>query len=352
MQPVRHEGKPASITIDLLFIQSAQNNDFIRVNADRGGNLALDKRRGAKTTGRAIRYPLTIQPLTTPTSTPANSANLSRLISDLVEIWHKHHGINLKASNTISRLRNLCAALGNPVADQFKAELFSNYRAKRLKEGISANNLNREHAYLRAVFNELKRLGFWQKENPLNSVRQFKISERELSYLTLEQIQILLNELSKSKSIDTLFITKICLSTGARWSEAEELRVTQIRDGMIHFTDTKSGKNRSVPIEDRLFLDLVNIAKKSLSGRLFKRSYDAFREGIKRIGLDLPQGQLTHVLRHSFASHFMINGGNILILQKLLGHSSLAMTMRYAHLAPGHLQEAKKLNPLARLTVG
>jgi hypothetical protein len=41
-----------------------------------------------------------------------------------------------------------------------------------------------------------------------------------------------------------------------------------------------------------------------------------------------------HALRHTFASHFMMAGGNILTLQKLLGHSTLTMTMRYAHLAP------------------
>ena len=56
---------------------------------------------------------------------------------------------------------------------------------------------------------------------------------------------------------------------------------------------------------------------------------------------------MTHVLRHSFASHFMMNGGNILTLQKILGHSTLAMTIRYAHLAPDYLDEARKLNPLA-----
>ena len=58
---------------------------------------------------------------------------------------------------------------------------------------------------------------------------------------------------------------------------------------------------------------------------------------------------MTHVLRHTFASHFMMNGGNILALQKILGHSSLTMAMRYAHLAPDHLQEATALNPLAML---
>lgn len=65
--------------------------------------------------------------------------------------------------------------------------------------------------------------------------------------------------------------------------------------------------------------------------------------------IDLPEGQLTHVLRHTFASHFMMNGGNILTLQRILGHSSLQMTMRYAHLAPDHLQEARQHNPLAIL---
>ena len=43
----------------------------------------------------------------------------------------------------------------------------------------------------------------------------------------------------------------------------------------------------------------------------------------------------------------MINGGNILVLQQILGHQSINMTMRYAHFAPDHLEEAAKLNPLA-----
>nr|WP_232298373.1 tyrosine-type recombinase/integrase [Erwinia typographi] len=39
-----------------------------------------------------------------------------------------------------------------------------------------------------------------------------------------------------------------------------------------------------------------------------------------------------HVLRHSFTAHFMMNGGNILVLQKILGYSDISMTLRYAHL--------------------
>jgi hypothetical protein len=46
----------------------------------------------------------------------------------------------------------------------------------------------------------------------------------------------------------------------------------------------------------------------------------------------------------------MMNGGSILSLQRALGHHSLAMTMRYAHLSSEHLAETRHLNPLARLT--
>ncbi len=41
-----------------------------------------------------------------------------------------------------------------------------------------------------------------------------------------------------------------------------------------------------------------------------------------------------HDLRHTFASHFMMSGGNILTLQRLLGHSSVRVTEKYSHLAP------------------
>ncbi len=199
------------------------------------------------------------------------------------------------------------------------------------------------------MFNELSRLGYWKTDNPLANIRQFKIQEKELTYLTNEQIQRLLMELEAGRNADTVVITKICLSTGSRWSEAEEMRVTQIHKGMVQFALTKSGKNRAVPIDEDLHNELLGIARSSLTGRLFKSSSGAFRNAIERCGIKLPEGQLTHVLRHTFASHFMMNGGNILTLQRILGHSSLAMTMKYAHLAPDHLQEAIKLNPLSRL---
>lgn len=63
--------------------------------------------------------------------------------------------------------------------------------------------------------------------------------------------------------------------------------------------------------------------------------------------IELAEGQMTHVLRHTFASHFMMNGGNILVLQRILGHANIRETMRYAHFAPDHLEEAALLNPIS-----
>jgi len=71
---------------------------------------------------------------------------------------------------------------------------------------------------------------------------------------------------------------------------------------------------------------------------------------MQRAGIETPTGQLTHVLRHTFASHFMMNGGNILVLQRILGHTDIKVTMRYAHFAPDHLSEAISLNPLTKIS--
>jgi site-specific recombinase XerD len=81
--------------------------------------------------------------------------------------------------------------------------------------------------------------------------------------------------------------------------------------------------------------------------KFFTDCYFQFLSVMDKTSIVLPRGQLTHVLRHTFAAHFMMSGGNILALQKILGHHDIKMTMRYAHIAPDHLETALKFNPLA-----
>lgn len=265
-----------------------------------------------------------------------------RRLSDLVQLWYEHHGITLKdAKNRMGTLSLLIENLGNPIATKFKSSDFTEYRVKKLGEGLTANTLNHHLAYLRSVFNELIRLGQWSRDNPLN-VRSLKVDEKELSFLDNEQLKLLLSHLSG----DAYKVTLLCLSTGARWSEAETIRAEQIQPYRVSYSATKSGKVRVIPISE----DLYKQIKTKQVGRLFNPCSGAFRYAVKQSGIELPDGQLTHVLRHTFSSHFMMNGGNILTLQKILGHSTLAMTIKYAHLAPEHLQEATRLNPVVTLS--
>ncbi len=66
--------------------------------------------------------------------------------------------------------------------------------------------------------------------------------------------------------------------------------------------------------------------------------YWAFARGQKKAGLT--NHYRFHDLRHTFASHFVMNGGSLYDLQKLLGHARFEETQRYAHLSPLHLAKA------------
>lgn len=270
-------------------------------------------------------------------------------LSQLVDIWYNAHGKTLKDHKyRYDRVIATCYRMDNPLVSEFDAAVFSEYRANRITQ-VKAVTVNHEMRYLRAVFNELDRLGLYEGENPLSKIRQFRETERELGFLTKDQIPLLLAACSQSRNRHLTTVVKICLATGARFGEAEYLARTgliNIDQPAVRFSDTKNGKSRSVPISNDLRCEILAVAKSAQNRRLFDDCRSAFRSAIKRSRIQLPEGQATHILRHTFASHFMMNGGNILTLKELLGHSDIKITMRYAHLSPEYMTQALELNPL------
>lgn len=279
-----------------------------------------------------------------------------RPVIELVELCFNAHGSTLSdGEKRRTTMAFACEVTGNPLATEFNAKIFASYREQRLSGKSTRSSrvktqtprtVNRELVYFRAMFNELRRLDEWTAPNPFESAREFKISESEMTYLTIEDIRTLLAEYENRRSKDLTAVVKICLTTGTRWSEAECLKGNQICAGQIIYVKTKGKKNRAVPITEKLQADLPLSRKAQL---LFKPCYSAFGKAMQRAGIETPAGQLTHVLRHTFASHFMMNDGNILVLQRILGHTDIKVTIRYAHFASDHLSEAMLLNPLIQV---
>ena len=181
----------------------------------------------------------------------------------------------------------------------------------------------------------------WRLPNPVENVRKLKFDEKEMHFLNKAEIERLLQACKESKSTCLTQVVELCLRTGARWGESNQLTAGDIKieqkRAWIVFEGTKSGKVRRVPINTTFARQLRG--NQIGSARLFQDCLSAFRRALGKAKIELPAGQATHVLRHSFASHYMMNGGDILKLQKLLGHSTVLMAMPYAHLASEALDD-------------
>ncbi len=302
-------------------------------------------RRTVKTKAEALRFEATCRAscITTPDWSPKPKDR--RKLSDLCARYHDLHGHTLADSARLKQiLAKICVDLGDPVAVTFTANAYCETRHLHIAAGVHGKTLNNRLGYLKAVFNELHRLDDIDYPNPLSKVRPLRLQERPLSFLSTSQIAEVLDALDARDTTPGIgLVARVCLATGARWGEAQALSPERVRNGSVTFANTKSRRTRSIPIDKNLYRSLLRHFK--VHG-LFSNCMLTFSRVIATTSIKLPAGQATHVLRHTFASHFVMRGGNILTLQKILGHSSLAMTMRYAHLSPDHLQDALRLNPL------
>ncbi|EJB0232205.1 tyrosine-type recombinase/integrase [Vibrio vulnificus] len=277
-----------------------------------------------------------------------------RRLNDVIELWFQLHGKNLKSGeNARYRMTLISTELNNPIASLLTSNDLAHYRAARVNKGrgrenremaISSNN--GDLGLLKSMFNRLIALKEWHNPNPVLGIEPIKKSQSELTFLRDEQILRLFETIKQSWIEDQLrLIYKICLATGARINEAVFLRGEHVFGNKITFVNTKGKRNRTIPISEELFAEI----NPTTSGRLFSCGYGVAHKWIDKALPELPDGQATHVLRHTFATAFMRNGGNILDLKAALGHVKIEQTMIYAHFSPDHLSTVVKLNPISHL---
>jgi integrase len=237
-----------------------------------------------------------------------------------------------------------------PLAE-ITARRISEYKARRLAavrkigEGektverrLTAAAVNRPLALIR----HLLRLAHeeWEAIDNVPRIRLEKEPQGRLRWLTEVEITRLLDAAAKSRNKELRTAVILGLNTGLRRGELLGLtweRVDLSR-GVIRLELTKSGRRREVPMNGDSYQALVGLGPKA-AGRVFKTRYiqTAYNNAIDAAQLD---DVTFHTLRHTFASWAVMRGVTLKELQELLGHSSLAMTMRYAHLAPEHLRTA------------
>jgi len=234
------------------------------------------------------------------------------------------------------------------------------YRNKRKATPLASGKtrtdatVNREMATLKHMLNKAVEWGLlvvspFQKGRSLS----FRENNQRQRYLLEEEIEALLSSCSPHLGP----IVELALHTGMRKGELLGLKWEQIRDGFIYLKETKSGKSRQIPLDERAaqVLKAQQIRNKWKSphvcvgpdGERLGDVKKGFNAACRRAGIE---DFHFHDLRHTFASHLVMKGANLKAVQRLLGHSDSKMTDRYSHLSPDYLKES--VNLLGNLPTG
>lgn len=139
----------------------------------------------------------------------------------------------------------------------------------------------------------------------------------------------------------------MALNTGMRQGEILNLQWPDVdfQQKVMYINESKSGESRKIPINSITVAVLRQVKKRQRSfyvfsnkeGKPFRKVYKGFKAALRRAGIS---NFTFHDLRHTFASHLIMNGTDLKTVQELLGHKTFKMTLRYAHLSSDHKRKA------------
>lgn len=272
--------------------------------------------------------------------------------------YFRDHVAKLKASSrsaqaTIWRV-SLLPVLGDLHLDGIDAEAIARLTRVLLDRGASPKTVNNALSALRTALTHAED---WKLISAVPRVKWLKVPQQKFDFFTFEEVEALLPHAPP--------MVVVALRTGMRLGELLALRWSDVslerrqitvsrsvwweRGGKPHEAGTKSGKVRTVPLTNDTADALGSIAANRLPGSTHVFTNPA--------GTQLSKGECKwplwraqcaaglrttgwHVLRHTFASHLVMHGVPLPSVQALMGHSTIHMTMRYAHVAPDHLRAA------------
>ncbi len=223
------------------------------------------------------------------------------------------------------------------------------------KKGLSPASVRHCLVLVRMIYNKAIAWGLYKGPNPIKGVKLPTLQNQRERFLSYEEAGELLDKL-KEKSKTAHDMALLSLHCGLRFGEIANLRGHDIdlRNGIINVSDPKNQTARKAFMTeavkeilasykavngDFLFVDRKHKGKVAhITGAFFRVVRDDLKlnEGVT----DPRQRVSFHTLRHTFASWLALQGESLLTIRELLGHKTLEMVKRYAHLVPDEKKKA------------
>lgn len=216
---------------------------------------------------------------------------------------------------------------------------------------VTETTISRYISSLKTIFDYLQLLGV-VSENPTERVRHPRLRKKIPNFLTAEEVKQMLNAYNEEKELKYRTIISVLYFCGLRVSELCNLRVEDVSfyPPYIKVIMGKGNKDRLVPISESIvpllekYVDrykpriyfIENKGKPVHPSTVFR----IVKRAAKRAGIT--KHIHPHTLRHSFATHLIMNNVNVKIVQELLGHANLSTTSIYLHVADKEKFDAVK----------
>jgi len=226
--------------------------------------------------------------------------------------------------------------------------MIERYVAQRERE-VSPATVNRELAFVKRVFAVAMENGLVEK-NPAKLVKFLGEPSGRVRFLSDEEETVLRAAVGEKDWPVIAF----ALNTGLRRGEQFNLRWENVNlaNRVLTIPRSKHGGSRHVQLNDTAMAVLRALPSRFHSRWVFPGvagktpmnannfRYRVFDPALRRAKIE---DFTWHDLRHTFASRLVMRGADLRSVQELLGHKTLTMTLRYAHLSPAHLHQAVKL---------
>ncbi len=268
-----------------------------------------------------------------------------RQLADKYQAWIEGRQNSAKVKGYI--IGQLLSVYGDMHLKRFNTDVVDQLQTDLINKGYKPASNNKVLNILKHMFNKAVE---WEMVpeyvlKRIRKVKPLKDDGKRLRYLSIEEAQTLIK--ACDPHLTPIVIT--ALHTGMRRGEILSLQWEKnidLKHGFILLDKTKNGERREIPISDTLRsvlqgllrrIDVPHLFYDPQTGKPFKDVKRSFHTACKRSGI---RDFHFHDLRHTFASHMVMNGVDLSTVSKLLGHKSLNMTLRYSHLSKGHLNNA------------